>query len=156
MALFLSSYENKLDKKGRVSVPAQFRAALGEGVSLGVVVFRSSQHACLEGFSYRSMEGLAERLDAFDMFSSEHEDLATAIFGESVQLSIDGEGRVILSDELRDFIGADERVVFVGLGNKFQIWSPDEFAARKGRARQSVQEKGLTLPKVGNEKEGGV
>ncbi len=149
MALFLSTYTNKVDRKGRVSVPAPFRAALSTQAFQGVVLFRSNNHLCLEGFGQSAMEDLSDRLEHFDLFSAEQDDMATAIFGDAVQLPFDGDGRIVLSADLIAFAKLDEQAAFVGLGRKFQVWSPAEFEARRAAARKSVQEKGLTLPKGG-------
>lgn len=147
MALFLSTYTNKVDKKGRVSMPAPFRAALADQLHNGVVVFVSHQYSCLEGFDFAKMDEIGERMDHFDLFSDEQDDLATTIFGESVQLFFDSEGRVTLPEEFMRASGIDERATFVGLGRKFQIWSPELFERRKAQARGAVQDRKLTLPK---------
>lgn len=148
MALFLSTYTNKVDKKGRVSLPASFRAALGEGVGQGVVAFISHQHMCLEGFDWAKMDEIGDRMDHYDLFSSEQDDLATTIFGESVQLHLDGDGRVVLPQRLVSAVQIEDYATFVGLGRKFQIWSPALFENRKQQARGAVQESGLTLPQI--------
>lgn len=147
MTLFLSTYINKIDSKGRVSVPAPFRAVLATQSFQGIILMRSNTHECLEGFGWSAMDDIGQRLDRFDLFSSDQDDLATAIFGESVQLPFDGDGRVILPRALIDFASIDGQVSFVGLGRKFQIWSPQLFDARRELARKNVQAKGLTLPK---------
>lgn len=155
MALFLAAFVNKVDRKGRVSVPAPFRAALETtqteeaqaGGPAGLVLFRSHSHVCLEGFSMTTMQELSDRLDHFDLFSSEQDDLATAIFGAASQLHIDGDGRVILPPDLVSYAGLEEQAVFVGMGRKFQIWNPRSYEERQEQARKSVQEQGLTLPK---------
>ncbi len=147
MALFLSTYTNKVDKKGRVSVPSAFRAALGEQLHHGVVVFASHQHDCLEGFDFAKMDELGARMDHYDLFSDDQDDLATTIFGESIQLTFDAEGRVSLPSVLLDVAQIDEYATFVGLGRKFQIWKPELFDARKGAARSAVKDRKLTLPK---------
>jgi MraZ protein len=149
MALFLSTFVNRVDRKGRVSVPAPFRAALAGQAFQGIVLFRSSGHPCLEGFAMSRMEEMSARLDAFDLFSSEQDDLATAIFGDSIQLPFDGEGRIVLPPALVGFAGLSEQAAFVGLGAKFQIWDPDAFERRKAEARDRVKTQGLTLPKGG-------
>jgi MraZ protein len=146
MALFLSTYINKVDRKGRVSVPAPFRAALAGQSFQGVVLFRSHSHACLEGFGWSTMEEIGGRLDRFALFSDEQDDLATTIFGEAVQLPFDGEGRVLLPQELAAFAGLGENAAFVGMGRKFQVWEPEAYAKRRDSARDSVKKKGLTLP----------
>lgn len=145
MALFLSNFINKVDQKGRVSVPASFRAALASESYQGIVVFRSAAHPALEGFSFSFMEEVASRLDHFDLFSSKQDDMATAIFGNSVQLPFDGEGRIVLPADLMKFAAINDNACFVGLGKKFQIWNPKEFAARTAAAQKNV--KGITLPK---------
>ncbi len=147
MALFLSTFLNRIDRKGRVSVPASFRAALAGQAFQGVVLFRSSSHACLEGFGMSLMEEMSGRLDAFDLFSAEQDDLATAIFGDAMQLPFDGEGRIVLPPALIEFSGLGEQAAFVGLGRKFQIWDPATFEKRKTEARERVKTQGLTLPK---------
>lgn len=146
LALFISTFTNKLDRKGRVSVPAPFRAALGERLHLGVVLFRSHNHPCLEGFEWDRMDEISQRLEHYDLFSDDQDDLATAIFGESVHLQFDGEGRVMLTQDLIEFSGLDDYATFVGLGRKFQIWQPGAFEERKKTARSQVREKRLTIP----------
>lgn len=147
MALFLSTYTNKVDKKGRVSVPASFRSALADQIKHGIIVFSSNQHNCLEGFDFAKMDEIGTRMDHYDLFSSEQDDLATTIFGESVQLLFDGEGRIVLPDHLIKAAQIDDQATFVGLGRKFQIWNPNLFDQRKKQARVNVQDRSLTIPK---------
>jgi MraZ protein len=149
MALFLSTHINKVDKKGRVSLPATFRANLVTDPFQGIIVFKSHVHPALEGFAFGYMQEISNRLDRFDLFSEDQDDLATTLFGESVQLGFDGDGRIVLPVGLMEFAGIVEQAAFVGLGAKFQIWDPQLFKKRKDEARRSVREKGLTLPKGG-------
>lgn len=149
MTLFLSTHVNKIDKKGRVSVPAQFRTALGDQLHNGIILFSSGQHPCLEGFDYAKMDEISERMDHFDLFSDEQDDLATTIFGGSVQLFLDGDGRITMPANFMRASEIKDKAVFVGLGRKFQIWSPELFERRKAAARSAVQDKKLTIPKNG-------
>lgn len=148
MALFLSTYTNKMDKKGRISVPAQFRAELSGQSFQGVVLFRSNIYPCIEGVAWSYMQDIGARLDEFDLFSAEQDDLATSVFGSAVQLPLDGDGRIILPSDLIGFSNLGEKASFVGLGSKFQIWNPADFETRREAARSAVQSKGLTIPKV--------
>ena len=149
MALFLSTFTNKVDKKGRVSVPASFRASLSMETFQGVVLFKSHTHEALEGFGMSYMSEISERLDNYDLFSAEQDDLATVIFSESMQLPFDGDGRIVLPGTLMEAINVKDQVSFVGLGHKFQIWTPETLAKRKGEARKNVTAQKLTLPKGG-------
>lgn len=151
MPLFLSTYVNKMDKKGRVSVPASFRSALTSQSYQGIVLFRSTTHPCLEGFDYGTMDELSSRLDHFDLFSNEQDNLATTIFAEAVQCPFDGEGRISIPEHLLKHSGIEEAVTFVGLGRKFQVWSSEKFDKRREEARVQVSKSGLTLPKLKGE-----
>lgn len=146
MSLFLSTYNNKVDKKYRVSVPAPFRNALASQEFQGIVVFKSSKYDALEGFGWDRMQEMSDRLDHFDMFSSEQDDMASLIFGEARQLPFDGNGRIILPEDLCEFCGISDQAAFVGMGKKFQIWAPERLSERMNAARTDVQNRGLTLP----------
>lgn len=148
MPLFLSTYVNKIDKKGRISVPAPFRATLASQAFQGVVLFRAPNQACLEGFDYATMEELSNRLDHFDLFSPAQDDLATAIFSDSVPCPFDSEGRIMVPAALLEYAGIGENATFVGLGRKFQIWDENQFTARKSEARENVARQGLTIPQT--------
>lgn len=149
MPLFLSTYVNKVDKKGRISVPAPFRSALATQSFQGVVLFKSTHHPCLEGFDFGTMDELSSRLDHFDMFSNAQDDIATAIFAESIQCPFDSEGRINVPQALLDYAKIHEGAAFVGLGRKFQIWDDGAFEKRRTEARGNVVREGLTLPKLG-------
>lgn len=156
MTLFLSTSTHKVDKKGRVSVPAGFRAALAGQSENGIILFASSAHPCLEGFDWAKMNEISARMDHYDLFSDDQDDLATTIFGESVQLFFDGEGRVTLPEHLISAAQLAHQATFVGMGRKFQIWNPALFETRKKAARDAVKSKKLTVPKGLISKEGGV
>lgn len=151
MGLFLSTTINKLDKKGRVSVPSTFRSALAGENFQGVVLFQSYTNQCIEGVGMSAMSDFASRIDNnFDVFSDEHDDMATIIFGESQQLSFDKDGRITLPQKFIDFMEIEESIAFVGLGQKFQLWKPEKFEARRDAARKALQKNKMTLPKGGD------
>lgn len=150
MALFLSTHTNKVDAKGRVSVPAGFRATLSDQSFQGVVLIPSNKFAALEGFGMNMMQEISSRLDRFDLFSDEQDDLAAAIFASATPLSFDDTGRIGIPKELLAHAGITDNAVFVGLGNKFQIWEPQAFSKRRESAMQQVQANGLTIPNKQN------
>ena len=100
----------------------------------------------LEGVDVSFMEEVSERLDQFDMFSEAQDEMAMAVFGEAVSVSLDENGRFVMPTSLAPHAGLSDHAVFVGLGKKFQIWNADALSKRKSAARQSVSEKGLTIP----------
>lgn len=144
MAVFLSTFENKVDGKGRVSVPATFRAALEKERSTGLILYPSFKHDCLEGCGDERIEQIAEAIDALDAFSEEAENLQT-ILADSVRLTIDGDGRVMLPKQMIDAAGLDGVAMFVGLGKSFQIWEPSAFQSHRSAARDRARQSGATL-----------
>ncbi|MCZ6719948.1 MAG: hypothetical protein V3V17_07180 [Alphaproteobacteria bacterium] len=145
MPLFVGTYENKVDKKGRVSVPARFRAALSGESFNGIVAYPAFDGIqAIEASGIGWLEQLSGRLNSLNPFSPGHRTLATAIFGRSLQLPFDDEGRVILPQEFLNHAGITERATFVALGRTFLIWDPktyEAFAREVGEqaARESVR-----------------
>jgi MraZ protein len=147
MAVFLSSFVNKIDKKGRVSVPAPFRAALGADQP-GIVVFRSLQYEALEGCSIAHLELLSRSLETQDLSPDVFELIETTIFGGSVQLPFDGEGRITLPPNLIKAVGISDEAAFVGRRKTFQIWDPTKLAAHETAARTKARAKDISLSKI--------
>lgn len=143
--LFLSTFHNRIDKKGRVSIPAQFRAVLAAKVLAndfqGIVVYQSPINNCIEACGMSRIIKLNERIEAFDPYSEERDAFVNTMFGESVQLSFDGDGRVLLPEHLIEAVGLKEEATFVGKGEIFEIWEPKAFKDYAKRARTLVQEK---------------
>ena len=154
MAVFLSTFANKVDRKGRVSVPATFRAALEQEKSSGVILYPSFKHPCLEGCGDERIEQIAASIDALDQFSEEAENLNT-ILADSVRLTVDGDGRVMLPKDLIDFASIGETAMFVGQGKSFQVWEPKAYEAHRAEARERARRSGATLRLVRNTDSGG-
>jgi len=149
MGLFLATYHNRLDRKGRVSVPAPFRDAVKDQPFAGIVIFPSHKVNALEGFSMAQMEAMSANIDQFDLFSESHDDFAMTLFGAATPLAFDGDGRITLPKTMIDAIGITEEVAFVGIGKKFQIWEPAALAAHQADALKRMREQGRTLPNKG-------
>ena len=152
MALFLSTFTNKIDKKGRVSVPATFRAALGTEAFQGIVAYPSFINECIEACGMTRMEQIYESIDAMDPFSEEREAFASAILGNSMQIPFDGDGRMVLPENLISTAGLTEKAVFVGKGKAFEVWGPEAFAEHSERMRELAKANRSALrlaPKTG-------
>ncbi len=144
VALFLSTYVNKVDRKGRVSVPAPFRAALAGQSFHGIVAFPSFKNTAIECCGYDRMEEVSAQLETLGQFSDEYESLST-LFADAEQLGFDGEGRIMLPESLCQFAGITENAAFVGSGPTFQIWEPAAHEAMRREARDRARQTGLTL-----------
>lgn len=146
MAVFIGTFENKIDRKGRVSVPAPFRRRL-EGQSFnGIVAFPSHRDKAIECSGMDFVDQLTSGMDNYALFSEQHSALSTSIFADGHELAFDIDGRIILPEELLSFAGITDRVAFVGKGRLFQIWEPGAAAEHKSAARKQAESGGLTVP----------
>lgn len=148
MSLFLSTFINKVDKKGRVSVPASFRACLGNDAAQSVVVFRSLQVEALDACAPRHLEILSESLEKLSLSPEMYELIETTIFGGSVQCPIDGDGRIVLPEHLAHAVGIGADAAFVGRRRTFQIWNPKTFLTFENKAREAVKAHTISLSKI--------
>jgi MraZ protein len=155
VAIFIGTFENKVDAKGRVSVPAQFRQALAGLPYSGIAAFRSHRADAIEGCGMDFMEQMIARVSEIDLFSETHDDLATTIFSDSQQLPFDSTGRIMLPEAFRAHAGITDRAAFVGMGQLFQIWEPAKLEAHKAAARERARDKRMTLPAAGAAQGGG-
>ena len=136
--MFLSSFGNKLDKKGRVSVPATFRSHLSSMGYGGFISYPSFNHTALEACSQDRIEKLSDSIDSLNPFEEKRDYFATSILSESVNLQFDTEGRVSFTEKLLDHAKIKNNILFVGLGKTFQIWEPKIFEKFKQVARKKA------------------
>ena len=134
MSDFIGRYLNKVDKKGRVSVPAGWRPSLISKDFSGIIAQSSLSEKAIDAYPRDYLELLQGKLDLNDPLLEENEYESTVIFGGSV-LSFDSEGRVVLSDSLRNEINLVSEALFVGMGRRFRIWNPKIFNEYLGRAK---------------------
>lgn len=149
MTTFMGTHLNKLDAKGRVSVPAPFRTALRAGSEDGaatLVLRPSHKHPCIEAWPTAVFQALEIPLDRLDLFSEAHDDLAASLYADAWPVEADREGRIVLPESLVAHAGLGEQVAFLGLGRTFQIWEPAAAERRRAEARERARQHGLTLP----------
>ena len=150
--MFLSSFENKLDKKGRVSVPATFRSHLNSLGYNGFISYPSFNHSALEGCSQDRIEKLSNTIDSLNPFEEKRDYFATSILSESENLQFDTEGRVSISQKLLNHAKIKSNVLFVGLGKTFQIWEPNNYEKFKAFAKKKAFENRSNLKWDNNQK----
>jgi MraZ protein len=146
MTPFLGTHLGKLDRKGRISVPAPFRSALQRFGSDVLILRPSHSLPCIEVHPESEFQRLTSGLQRLNAFSDQQDDLATALFTEAHALQPDGEGRLVLPEPLVAHAGLTDAVACLGLGSLFQIWEPEAARRRIAEARLRVRERGMTLP----------
>ena len=134
--MFLSTYENRIDKKGRVSVPATFRSYVSNLGYNGVICFPSFNNQSIEAWPQYRIEKISNSIDALNPFEEKKDFFATSILSESMNLQFDSEGRISLSSKLLKHAKIKNSMLFVGQGKTFQIWEPTIFEKFRALARK--------------------
>lgn len=137
---FVSHFTNRLDAKGRVSIPAGFRAVLAKDGYEGLYVHPTLDQTSLDCGGHALRATIDDILSRFSPFSEEWDSLSMVLNGTSEVLKVDSEGRIILSENLKSHAGIGDAVAFVGQGHKFQIWEPERFRAHLEEARVKLRD----------------
>jgi MraZ protein len=139
MNRFVSNYSLRLDAKGRVSIPASFRSVLARDGFEGLYCYPTLDRPALDAGGNALLAEIETLIGQFSPYSDEREQFSTALFGTSEVLKVDGEGRVVLTEPLKNHAGIKDEVTFAGLGHKFQIWEPGRFRAELAEATEKVR-----------------
>jgi MraZ protein len=129
MARFQALHINRLDKKGRASVPAPFRDTLLEQGLKGMYARASDRHPAIECFGRDWADKRQRQIEELDPNSIEYEDSLYGFFGKVHELTFDAEGRVLLPGAFVAHARLADRVAFIGLGSHFAIWEPQSLDA---------------------------
>ena len=137
--LFLDTITNKVDAKGRVSLPADYRTIVKE-LSTEIVCYRSLTSPYIEGCTEDLLEKLATDIEnSTDFFSETQDDLTNLIFGDAKRFTFDSTGRIMLTEKLLKHAEITDVSVFVGKGRKFQIWSEKNWEKEEKRIREKIR-----------------
>src|SRR5262245_6507709 len=139
MNRFVANFTLRLDSKGRVSIPGSFRSVLARDGFEGLYCYPALDHPAIDAGGSALLGEIEALIGRYAPFSDQRERLALALYGTSETLKTDGEGGVVLSENLKRHAGIIETVAFVGLGNKFQIWEPGRFQNELAEATQKVR-----------------
>lgn len=145
MAALIGRYRNKIDKKGRVSIPKQFRDALSGPVFAGIYVFPSFKYPAMEACGESFIKRIVESLDDLDLFSDKQDDIACTVLENAHELAYDSEGRVHLPSEILSHVNIGSEAMFVGRGSRFQIWEPSTYGVHNKNAFVRARTRSSTL-----------
>jgi MraZ protein len=139
MDQFVSHYLLRLDAKGRISVPASFRAVLARDGFEGLYCYPALDHPALDAGGNALLAEIETMIAGYAPYSEQREQFALSLYGTSETLKIDSEGRVVLTEALKAHAGITDAATFVGLGHKFRIWEPSRFRAELAEATEKVR-----------------
>ncbi len=141
MDQFVSHFFNKLDAKGRISIPAPFRAVLVRDGFEGLYCYPALNAPALDAGGNRLLQRIEGQIAGIAPYTPEHDQYATALYGVSEVLKIDRDGRINLTETLKQHAEITDGAVFVGQGDKFQIWAPAAFEIHRQRGIQRLRDR---------------
>ena len=139
MKQLFGTHENRLDAKGRVSVPAAFRKAWAGVPDMSLVLRPSYLANCVEGWPLPNYERFTARAEAYREGDLDGEAYASMAFSEAEEIDLDAQGRIMLPGRLIELAGIRETVCFLGRGSHFHIWAPEAAQAFLAEGRTRVQ-----------------
>ena len=152
MELFLSQFINKVDKKGRISLPSLFRNALPTDTKNEIILYKSLKYNSIEGCSSNRILEISDRINKLEIFSEDQDDFSTSIFSEIIPTNLDTEGRFLIPDNLKKHANILHEAKFIGQGHYFQIWEPEAGFIRQAESRKRLIEQKKTLSSILREK----
>lgn len=139
---FTGEYVQKVDSKGRMSIPADFRRVLEfgdlnwtEGLTPALyLLYGDHLREQLQVYSVTEFNGIAARIKDMPLGSADRTRLSRLILGQSIRLEVDKDGRIVMPIRQRQKLGLTEgEVYFSGVGDHFEIWKADTFSATVGQ-----------------------
>ena len=147
MKIFLSNAINKIDAKGRISIPASFRSVLEFQGYPGVYLFPSFTSNSIDGGGMELINQISKSVERMQLFAEETDALSTSLFADTYNLTYDKDGRISLPENLIIHANLMDKAIFVGQGRKFQIWNPDDFEEFKKKAKiKALEHRNLIGP----------
>lgn len=140
MDRFLSSAVNRVDAKGRVSVPSHFRAIVQKRGYQDLYALRALDIAALDVGGPDLLDRYEQRIALEDPFLQTADDMSFFCHGDGAFLKLDQDGRITVTDFIRDHTGISQEVAFVGRGHFFQIWEPERLATHAAQVRSRLLE----------------
>ena len=148
MDLFVSKYFNKIDKKGRISLPSSFRNVLPKANRNEIILYKSIKSPSIEGCGVGRLKEIAKRINNLDFFSEDYDDFSSSIFSEIITTNIDKEGRFLIPEDLKTYANIKKEAAFFGQGHFFQIWEPKTGLENIKVSRKRLLEEKKSIRKI--------
>ncbi len=142
--MFLGRFENRLDEKGRLSMPAKFRARLAEGF----VVTRGFEQ-CLTIFPMPEWQTLADNLARFPVTDQKARSLRRVLFAQAADTELDRQGRMLIPEYLREAAGLGADVIVAGMDGYIEIWDVERWREMERSNAENANDIAQSLADLG-------
>jgi MraZ protein len=133
--MFMGEYRHSLDDKGRLIIPSKFR----EGLGASFVVTRGLDH-CLFAYTRSEWSLLEQKLKSLPFTRADARAFTRFFFSGAIEVELDKQGRISLPAHLREFAKLEKECVVIGVSNRVEIWSRDNWESYYASSEQSFNE----------------
>ena len=120
---FTGQYEHSLDDKGRLTIPARFRARLGDHFVLTI----APPEPCLAMYPETTWSEFCAKLEAAPRKDAQYRSFVRHLFAHTEEISLDSQGRLLLPAALREMAGIKRDAVLVGTLTRIEIWPAESW-----------------------------
>ncbi|OWK26675.1 MAG: cell division/cell wall cluster transcriptional repressor MraZ [Parcubacteria group bacterium GW2011_GWA2_38_13b] len=142
--MFLGEYKHLIDVKGRVALPARFKA----GLRGGLVITRGFD-GCLFVYPNEEWKKLAQKLILLPIARSNTRAFVRLMLAGAMDVKIDGQGRIVIPDYLRKYAFIKQKTVIAGLYNRLEIWDEDKWEQYKADTEKNSNDIAEQLGEIG-------
>jgi len=140
-----------LDAKGRMAIPMRYRDCLVEDSDSQLVVTIDTEEACLLLYPLPEWEVIENKLQGLPSFNKAARRIQRLLLGHATELEMDANGRVLLPQLLREYAQVDKKLILVGQGKRFELWSESMWIDKRAQWLAEEANKGDELPpELGN------
>ncbi len=143
--MFRGVNQINLDAKGRMAIPARYRETIAACCKGQMVATIDTEERCLLLYPLEEWEVIQEKIESLPSFNPAARRIQRLLIGHATDIEMDANGRLLLSAPLREYAELDKKVVLLGQGQKFEIWSEARWLATRETYLQEV-ENGLEMP----------
>src|SRR3989338_8493659 len=144
IALLIGEYLHSLDEKKRISLPKNFRAALGKKV----IITRGLDN-CLYIYSRTSWEKIAQKLQSLSIADADTRGFSRFMLSGTAEVDVDGVGRILIPDHQKLFAGLDKRIIFAGVSDHVEIWNSEAWNTYKALIEKNADKMAAKLDSIG-------
>lgn len=133
--MFMSEYRHNIDEKGRLIIPAKYRAELGESF-----IITKGLDGCLFVYPDAEWTALTERMKELPFTKSDARAFVRFFFSGASECNCDSQGRTVIPSNLRTYGQLDREAVIVGVGNRIEIWSGEKWEEFENSAEETYED----------------
>lgn len=123
--MLINSYTHSVDPKGRVFIPAKWRDDLGDTIIVTRGILAQGASKCLFAMSSAAWNEFYERFRALALSDVRAQNVMRILFANACECELDKQGRILVSNGLREYAGLEKDVVLIGMGGRFEIWDAE-------------------------------